>query len=172
MDSIGGTKQYKTVQERLRENKIARFFNEYRRISTHIGEQFLRSGKIIRDENGNKRVLYYFMPVNDLKMVPENDVYSVCEEYFTLILEVVFDCYDKFKFFIDSRWYYTSDNFSVLGKTVEDAETELGFPRGWTDSGDPEDIKERWRALRSKEVGCEINHIFQKYLGKVHEQPC
>ncbi|MGR3319025.1 MAG: hypothetical protein ACUZ8O_11170 [Candidatus Anammoxibacter sp.] len=55
--------------------------------------------------------------------------------------------------------------------TIEDAEEELGFPRGWTYIENLEGEEMRWKMLRRNQCGCSINHLFHKYLGKMFEQP-
>ena len=98
--------------------------------------------------------------------VPEEDVLSACNEYFTKVLTLVYDCYLEFGPKIDQKQRFTSTYFSSLGKTIEDAEEELGYPRGWTDIGDPDALEYRWQLIRDQSVGCEINDVFTKYLGK------
>jgi len=162
---------YQEVQNQLKGNNLAKFFNEYRRVSTHIGEQLVGGGASNITDSGDQVIVYFFHPNQDLQVVPSGDVLSLCTEYFIDLLKLVFDCYEQFKYVIDAKWNYTSENFKKLGKTIEDAEEELGFPRGWTDIGEPSMTKERWKVLRSRELGCEINHIFDKYLGKTFLQP-
>src|SRR6185436_12464454 len=48
---------------------------------------------------------------------------------------------------------------------------QLGFVRGWTDIGDPTSTEYRWEALRRHADGCQISHIFYKYLGKTTPAP-
>ena len=61
-----------------------------------------------------------------------------------------------------------SKTLSVSVKTADDADEELGFPRGWTDVGDIFPETERWRALRhTQTVGCQLNELFNTYLGKM-----
>jgi hypothetical protein len=170
-DTAGFKQWYQEVQEQLKGNNLAKFFNEYRRVSTHIGEQLVGGGAFHVADNGEQVIAYFFRPNQDLQVVPQDDVLSLCSEYFTDLLRLVFDCYEKFKYIIDAKWYYTSENFEKLGKTIEDAEQELGFPRGWTDIGEPSMMEKRWKLLRSRALGCEINHIFKRYLGKTFLQP-
>jgi hypothetical protein len=59
-------------------------------------------------------------------------VISASQQYFKELLTIVFDGYEDFRFQINAQWYFTVENFSKLGFTIEDAEEELGFPRGWT----------------------------------------
>jgi hypothetical protein len=61
---------------------------------------------------------------------------------------------------------------SALYKSIEDAEEELGFPRGWTDIGDPSTLEYRWQLLRDRAAdSCGINDIFARYLGKTTPAP-
>ena len=83
------------------------------------------------------------------------------------ILESIYDCYIVF----GCETYYTAANFSQLGRTIEDAEEQLGFVRGWTDIGDPTSTEYRWEALRRHADGCQISHVFYKYLGKTTPAP-
>jgi hypothetical protein len=117
-------------------------------------------------------VQYCFMPTADLPCVPDGDVVSICKAYFTTILGVVFDAFEAFRYQLDDRWYYTEDHFRRMDKSLEDALQELGLPREWitADTGPPESGK--WRVLRrTQTVGCQLNPLFQSYLGKIINGP-
>ena|GEM_PF-1697607 len=59
-----------------------------------------------------------------------------------------------------------------MGKTIEDAEESLGFPRGWTDIGKDSSELQRWAALRyTQTIGCQLNDLFFRYLGRQIEGP-
>jgi hypothetical protein len=153
---------YKSQQTNLRKDVLARFFHEFRTVSQHIGDNAVGGGAF----GQGKKPLYYFTPTPDISNVPENDVESCCQIYFQTLLNIVFDCYVEFGTVIDAQQYFTSDNFEQIGKTIEDAEEELGFPRGWTDIGEPESFAYRWQSLRDTTSGCQSNHLFEKYLSK------
>jgi hypothetical protein len=155
-------KWYQDRQARLRKDTLARFFHEFRTVSQHIGENPVGAGS----SGPGQKTRYYFTPRPDLPNVPEQDVESCCRLYFHTLVDLVFDCYIEFGPVIDAHQYFTAENFERLGKTIEDAEEELGFPRGWTDIGDPESIAYRWQALQDTTTGCQINHLFERYLGK------
>lgn len=158
---------YVTQQARLREDPLARFFVDFRNYTQKIG-----GGDIVcQAMRVQERVRFYFCPVPDLDKVPEQDVLSACESYFTTILQIVFDCYIKFGPVIDGQQYFTRENFSARGKTIEDAEEELGFPRGWTDLGDRDLEPYRWQALRSQADGCLIQEQFERWLSKSLPHP-
>jgi len=165
-------KWYESKQSVLKNDPISRFFNKYRTVSTHIGDTVVRSVEMSRDASGRRVVKHYFMPIPDLPDVPGKDVFSVCKYHFKTLLELVFDSLIAFRYQLDDRWYYTQENFERLGKTIEDAEQELGFPRGWTEVSEAFPERERWAALRhTQTVGCQLNDLFLRYLGKQVEGP-
>lgn len=153
---------YLTHQNSLKEDAVARFFHNFRRFNQHTGENLANAGAGGPDQE----TLYWFVPTPDISKVPSKDVLTASRQYFTQILEIVFDCYLQFGPEIDEQQRYTSNYFSKIDKTIEDAEEELGFPRGWTDIGNPNFIEHRWQALRDSATGCEINDIFYAYLNK------
>lgn len=151
---------YASKQQDLRNDTLARFFHEFRRVSQHIGDNAVNGGSY---KDG--RALFHFGPLPDLPLVPDLDVATACTEYFKMTLEVVYDCYITFPALINGQWRYTKEHYEALGKTVEDAEEEIGFPRGWTAvSGYEEDT--RWRYLRTQADGCNIQQQFEEWLGK------
>jgi len=160
-DAPGFEEWYRPHQERLKENRLARFFHEFRRINQHIGDNLVTSGFSAIGE----RARFWFGPTPDVSDAPDEDVETACEQYFKMILVLVLECYQHFGPLIDAHQRYTAQYFESQGRTIEDAEEEVGFPRGWTDNGDPAAVDYRWQALRSSLSGCEINHIFTEYLG-------
>ena len=159
-DLEGFTDWYKARQEKLKNDFLSKFFHNFRRINQHIGENVVRSGSM-----NSGKCKYWFMPVSDLRSVPDKDVETACREYFVTILSIVYECYVDFGPYIDPKQHYTPEHFARIGKTIEDAEEKLFGIRGWTKvSGYPEDY--RWQALRDSQPGCRINRIFQEYLGK------
>ncbi|MGL4576838.1 MAG: hypothetical protein ACRCV9_18775 [Burkholderiaceae bacterium] len=157
---------YEQKQLDLKANALARFFHEFRTVTQHLGINVVRAG----ESSGNVKT-YYFIGCRDLPNVPREDVVTACQAYFRLILDVVYDCYIAFATRVDGQWYFTEDNFRQLGRTVEDAEEELGLPRGWTDLGKPELLPHRWDALRRHADGCMIEEQFARWLGKQVPQP-
>ena len=100
----------------MKEDRLFRFFNQYRTVSTHIGDTVVRGGAMGKDDAGNRVIQYFFMPVADLTEVPEDDVLTICTKYFKSLLEIVFDAMLTFKYQLDDRWYFTVENFKRLGK--------------------------------------------------------
>jgi hypothetical protein len=157
---------YRPRQERLRKDPLSRFFHEFRTVTQHIGINVVGGG-----HHSKAGTFYHFLPCPDLPRVPEQDVLSACTEYFISVLDLVFDCYVEFRTIIDGQWYFTAENFAVLGKIIADAEEELGFPRNWTDIGDPNAEPYRWELLRREADGCNIEIQFDTWLGKRLPRP-
>lgn len=157
---------YQVQQEAMRSDPLSRFFHEFRTVTQHIGTNVVGGGA-----HGKDGTFYYFTPCEDLKSVPEQDVLSACEAYFVSVLSIVYDCYIRLGAIVDGQQYFTKENFEKLGKTVEDAEEELGFLRGWTDIGEPNIEPHRWHALRRHAGGCLIEEQFQRWLEKQLPRP-
>ncbi len=160
--SEGFAEWYSEHQERLRADPTARFFHEFRTVNQHIGDNLVGAGT----SGPGQAVTYWFCASPDVAAVPDEDVVTACDRYFGTLLRIVFDCYLKFGVLIDAHQRYTAEYYASIGKTVEDAEEEFGMPRGWTDIGDPASIPYRWQLLRDQAAGCEINDLFETYLGK------
>ena len=91
------------------------------------------------------------------------DAVRASETYFESLLRVVYECYDRFRCFVDPRWYFTQDNFLAMGKTFDDAVCELGYPLACA-SAAPEG-EGKWRVLRSLQPPCLLNELFGEFLG-------
>ena len=158
---------YAERQTELRDNKLARFFLEFRNVNQHIGENVANAGY----GGANGKLFHLFTPTQDVPNVPDEDVVTACHKHFVTVLNLVFNCYADLGSKIDGKQRYTEANAASLGITIEDAEAEMGFPAGWTDINDPDALPHRWQALRDETVGCEINPIFHNYLGKTTPVP-
>jgi hypothetical protein len=97
-----------------------------------------------------------------------NAMYA-CDSYFFSLVELIYNCYDKFKVTIDPQWYFTQENFNKNGKGIEDALFEMGFPITWLKSM-PDEVNP-WRVLRSQQPTCILNELFHRHLGKVILSP-
>ena len=162
----GFNEWYAKRQKHLKEEPLARFFTNYRTVNHHVGDNFVNAGTY----GQNTRPLYWFTPTMDLPIVPHDDVETACRNYLKLLLEIVFQCYLDLGPEIDAHQYYTEDHFASIGKTIEDADQEVFGVRGWTaGAGFGEQL--RWRLIRDSVVGCEINHLFMEYLGKIVPRP-
>jgi len=168
----GFAEWYQEQQNVMKSDSICQFFNQYRRVSIHIGDTVVRGGEMRKDDGGSIVTKYYFLPIADLPEVPREDVFTICTLYFKSLLDLVFKAMLHFKYQLDDRWYFTNENFTSLGKTADDADEELGFPRGWTAIGGAFSDADRWRAIRhTQAVGCQLNDLFGTYLEKRIEGP-
>ena len=157
---------YAKHQDSLRQDATARFFRDFRNASEHIGDNPVGSGGF----SPGRKALYYFMPTPDIPDVPEQDVEACCRAYLARLVTIVYDCYMEFGSHINSHQYYTADYFLKIGKTIDDADEEVFGVRGWTAAaGFPEGY--RWQAIRDSVTGCEIDHLFEQYLGKTTPEP-
>lgn len=151
---------YEEKQEQMRADPLSKFFNNFRRISQHIGDNAVVGGSM---RNGD--FIYHFGALPELKNVPEGDVATACKAYFISVLELVYECYITFPALINGQWRFTREYFESQGLTIEDAEEEIGLPRGWSGvSGLDEEI--RWKYLRKEVDGCNLQHVFEEWLEK------
>lgn len=171
-DMPGFAEWYEDRQALLRKDAVCKFFHDYRTVSIHIGDTVLRGGTMKRSNSGHLVVEYFFTAIPDLTNVPQGNVLCICTDYFRFLIGCVYEMMITFKYQLDDRWYFTPDNFSRIGKSIEDAEEELGLPRGWTAVGDAFSEENRWRTLRrTYAVGCQLNDLFAEYLGKTIQGP-
>jgi hypothetical protein len=158
---------YEQHQNKLKQNDLARYFLEVRNLSQKIGYYPLTSGHMFRDKNNQRQVQYFFdhFLEDEIKSpIPKDDVVTACNRYFILLLELICDCFKNFGHIIDPVQYFT---YSITegGKSLEDIEEELGYPRGWTDIENTS-TEERIRILRSEfEKDITVDCVFEKYLG-------
>ncbi|OJW38485.1 MAG: hypothetical protein BGO50_12250 [Rhodanobacter sp. 67-28] len=157
---------YSERQALLRADPLCKFFHDFRTVTQHIGENVVSGGR--HDGSGTH---YYFVPCPDLPSVPQKDVITACEEYFRTILVLVYDCYIAFGPAIDGLQRYTEEYFASKGLGIEDAEEELGYPRGWTDIGDPASTPWRWEFLRRQVDGCLVEGQFDEWLDRKLPRP-
>jgi hypothetical protein len=90
---------------------------------------------------------------------------------FETALGLVFDCYLRLGAIVNGQQYFTEANFRSIGKTIEDAEAELGFPRGWTGIGMVDADAWRWKTIRKMAGGCLIEEQFERWLQKTLPHP-
>lgn len=157
---------YAEKQKKLRGDALAKFFHDFRTVTQHIGENLVGGGSF--DKDGAK---YHFVSCPDLPTVPDDDVITACENYFRSVLLLVYECYIDLGPIVDGQQHFTENHFASLAKTVEDAEEELGFQRGYTDTGDPRAMPWRWEMLRRSADGCQIEDQFDRWLGKTLPRP-
>lgn len=187
MSDVKGFKEwYEEKQVILKRDEIARKFVEMRNVTQKIGEHFITSGNYYTDDNGDLRGKFYFRDESTSYCIGENprkvileqvlsgelfehqeeDVATQCDKNFIMLIEIIYECFQKFGSIIDPEKYYTLENLEQLGISIEDIEKTLGFPNGYTKVEGISD-EDRIRLLRESEPWSEIDYIFMKYLNKV-----
>jgi hypothetical protein len=171
---------YKSAQDRLKMDPLARLFVEIRNSSQKRGLNPLNRVSLdhLREDlaqqlSGSERGHVLVLPrVHNDEATTLVDALGASELYFTSLVALVFECYEQFRCVVDPQWHFTRENFATNGRTFEDAVSELGFPAGWASSAlraVAED--EAWRILRADQPACGINDLFRKYVGRVIASP-
>jgi hypothetical protein len=176
-DVDGFSDWYEQAQARLKFDPLAQFFVEIRNGSIHKGLNPLDEVTLehLRDDLSlqlRQRAPSHVIVLPDQRA--ENgtvlaDAEQISSEYFKSLVAVVFDCYERFRSVVDPRWYFTQDNFLVMGKNFGDAVEEHGFPRNWASFISNE--IDGWRILRSQQPPCLINDLFLRYVGRSIPDP-
>jgi hypothetical protein len=151
--------------KKLQQNDLIKYFLRVRNFSEHAGYYPITYGLPHQDESGRRQTKYYFDQTTSIikTLIPEEDVLTACKMYFTLLLAFIQDCFKKFGHIIDPVRYFDY-SISSAGKSLEDIEEELGFPRGYT-SIDGIPYEERVRMLRHEfEKQVSIDYVFERYL--------
>lgn len=157
---------YAQKQAELRCDALAKFFHDFRTVTQHLGVNVVGGGSQIHGFHQ-----FYFVACPDLQVVPEQDVLTACETYFRSVLSLVFECYEVMGPTVHGKWYFKEQHFASRGLSVEDADEELGLPRGGTDIGRPDLLAYRWELLRRQADGCLIEGEFLRWLGKALPKP-
>lgn len=163
---------YKVAREQLKTDPLTPYFCEVRNQIVHTGVNPLNEVNtrhlrdlVSRQLSGDwSHVLVvsgqYGGSADELA-----DAIAASADYFGSIVRVVFQCYEHFLTTVDARWYFTEQHFQTIGKTLGDALAELGFPAGWLEAVPGGDEAAAWRVLRAQQPPCQINELFEKYLG-------
>jgi len=164
-DISGFEEWYKYHQDKLKKNKLAKYFLEARNLSQKIGYYLIGGGSSYNDKDDNLKMRYYFQTFNSkqISYVPEDDVLTCCKDYFKILLEVVMDCYKVFGKVIDPEKFFTYENLLQTNKTIEDFEEQAGYPKGWTAMPDFT-IEQRIELIKKHHPMPNIDWIFEKYL--------
>jgi hypothetical protein len=164
---------YADVQQKLRTDALAKFFVKARNVAQKRGHNPLDKvdlqhlhAYLDRKMRGDKRPILVVPNTSQPNEANLCDALEACESYFSTLVAVAYDCYDRYRTVVDARWYFTESNFRQQNKTIRDALAEMGFPPDWFDGIPDGDETSAWRVIRSQQAGCGINHLFKKYLGK------
>ncbi|MYI70028.1 MAG: hypothetical protein F4103_15250 [Boseongicola sp. SB0673_bin_14] len=162
---------YASVQGEIRTDPLMSFFKEIRNDSIHTGRNPLNQVTAehlrehlafqLRHKSRSHVIVMPDLVGQDTTVLA--DAVRESRDYFKSVLRIVHDCYNRFRHVIDPQWHFTEENFIAMGKTFEDAVVELGYPPIWATLAPNE--KDGWRVLRKKQPPCQINWLFQDYLG-------
>jgi hypothetical protein len=163
---------YQSARVKLKADPLAPFFLDIRNKSVHMGLNPLNRVTLdhLREDLFNQmhqeeRSHVLILPdVSSENSTVLTDAVQAATLYFVSLVNVIFESYERFKCAVDPQWYFTCENFVAMGKTFEDAISELGFPPGWASCAPPGD--DGWRALRSQQPPCQLNDLFRKYIGR------
>lgn len=168
---------YEGARTRLKTDPLAPFFVEIRNEVVHTGINRLDQVTLdhLREDlaqglygQGRSHVLVLPDPnLPDATVLV--DALQACTAYFSSLVSTVYDCYCQFKTFVDPRWYFTEDNFAAMNRNLVDAVVELGFPPEWAACAPPG--PSAWKVLRSQQPACQINDLFNSYLGRFISDP-
>lgn len=168
---------YEGIQRRLREQPNAQFFVETRNRLEKRGHNPLNQisladlPHLLRQQLHGNHGHFLLIPSTDSDSKQLVDALAACQAYFSELVAVVWECYDRFRCVVDPRWYFTEANYACMNRTLEDAVEEAGFPRAWLTAVPNLSEAHAWRLLRHEQPACAINHLFDHYLGKFIADP-
>jgi len=155
----GFLSSWEQQRQALRADEAATFFVDLRNFSQKEGRVSVVGSASRR--NGRSCWSYRFGGGNET--VPEEllhrDVAECCREHLAKLARVVLACRDQFPFATCPTRALTPDGIRSLGITIEDIEELLGFSRGWTDAGRPDEHESRLWALRRHVDGVDFPTI-------------
>jgi hypothetical protein len=145
-------------QRELKANPVARFFLGLRNFSQKEGRISLVGNW--SDRTG-RRWSYRFAG-NAAPVPPQllcRDAGDCCRGHVAKLATIVLGCAEAFPYATCPRRALTPEGVQALGLSIEDIETTLGFPRGWTDIGDRGVESNRLRALREHVDGLDFEAL-------------
>lgn len=74
-DAPGFHQWHRARQEALQQDDLAKFFNDFRRVDQHIGDNLVGAGEC---RGVNRRTRCFFLPTPEIREVPSEDVESAC----------------------------------------------------------------------------------------------
>jgi hypothetical protein len=181
-DAPGFGEWYARHQAVLRADSVAKYFIELRNFSQKTGATVVNRlssrtdlATFIKGQFAGGKKHWFGSSGEEMPPAPDMDVAQGCRQNFVQLLKIIYSCYCDFGPLIDPQQHYTPEHYAKSGKTIEDAEQELGYPRGWTGTGEFADAKYlpyRFEMLRRYAAGaCAINPLFGKYLGRITPAP-
>jgi hypothetical protein len=171
MNGVSGFSEWYTLlQEKLRQDKLARFFHECRTDDQKIGYNHVVGGW---SENGTMKYWFGEPQPGQYSFIPNVDVLTACKLHITKLCEIVDEVYFRFGLEIDPDQRYTPEGVNKLGISLEDIEALCGFPPGWTDIDwhGPGKDEIRLELLRRSIPGSSVKPLLIKYLGRELRYP-
>ena len=168
---------YEGIRDQLITDPLAPYFVEIRNDVVHAGINPLNRVSLEHLQEDLSRQLRqqsrsHVLVLPDVKRQDSSvlvDAVQACTVYYSSLVSVVFECYQEFRTVVDPRWYFTQENFDAMGRTLEDAVLELGFPPAWASCAPAG--PGGWKALRLQQPRCQIDDIFHRYLGRTIADP-
>ena len=154
----GFTDWWAGKQRELKADSIARFFLELRNFSQ-------KEGRISLVGSGSGRTgrrWSYRFAGNAAPVPPQllyRDAAGCCREHVAKLAAVVLECAEAFPYATCPRRALTPEGVRALELSIEDIETTLGFPCGWTDIGDRAVESDRLRVLREHVDGLDFETL-------------
>jgi hypothetical protein len=169
-DADGFEAWYAQWQERLKADKLSRFFHSARTDTQHVGLNPVRGGIGYR---GIHICLFGQPAFGHYDWLPEVDVATACRLHMRTLCDLIRDCYREFGMLIDPDQIYSAEGLLAKGWTLEDVEEQLGFPRGWTNIGPdgPEKDAARLSALRREIRMSAVGELLSKHLDGPPPEP-
>lgn len=181
----GFAKWYAGWQAKMKEDSICRFFLTYRNDVQKVGEMALTTGTVVRGEGKKLKAVHFFgrsidtgkeIRLNEqfgralrrsMKQdsASEQDAVELSNRYMRQIVTLVADCLSKFAVLIDPEMLFTEAGLAANGRTVEDVEEDLGFPRGWT-AIPGASVEKRLELLRAGTQRSPVHALVKKYCIK------
>jgi hypothetical protein len=134
----------------------AAFFLKLRNFSQKEGRISLVGGSL---SSGKGRRWSYRFAGNADRVPPallHRDLADCCHEHVAKLARIVLACTDAFPYQTCPRRALTPAGVKALQLSLGDVEESLGFPRGWTDIGDPVSHDRRVHALREHVDGIDF----------------
>lgn len=129
------------------------FFLKLRNFSQKEGRISLVGGSLARG-----RWSYRF--AGNADRVPpallNRDIAGCCREHVGKLAKIVLACAEAFPYQTCPRNALTPAGVNALQLSLEDVEETLGFPRGWTEAGDPLSLERRIMMLREQVDGVDF----------------
>lgn len=140
-------------RRRLSTDSAAAFFLKLRNFSQKEGRISLVGTSL-----GSGRWSYRF--AGNVDPVPPallyRDVADCCHEHVSLLARIVLACSEAFPYQTCPRRALTPAGLEALHLSLEDVEKVLGFPKGWTEIGDPLSFDRRIAVLREHVDGVDF----------------